>query len=55
MTGARADPSLVDREYHQLGDEHPPVEAADLVRIGLVALAIFVVWTLHHTITRSDY
>jgi len=44
MTGARADPSLVVREPHQLGDEHPPVEAADLVRIGLVALAVVVSW-----------
>ena len=44
MTGVRADPSLVDREYHQLDDEHPSVETTDLVRIGLVAPAVVVSW-----------
>ena len=41
---ARAEPSLAEREHRQPDDHHPGVETADLVRIGLVALAVVVSW-----------
>lgn len=44
MTLARTEPSLVEREPRQLDDQHPAVETTDLVRIGLVALAVVVSW-----------
>src|SRR5215831_6364625 len=44
MTGARAESSVLEREHRQLDDHHPTVDTTDLLRIGLVALAVVVSW-----------
>ena len=44
MTAVGSEASLVEPEHRQLDDEHPSVETTDLVRIGLVALAVVISW-----------